>query len=70
MEMKPSYAPEGQQRLVSLIDNCPVVERILRHLKLWDRPECSPPAWPSRTLCCDVDVADFDDAGQLFDRSE
>jgi len=58
-------------KLVSLIDNsCPAVEKILRHLKLWDRPERPPPLPPARTLCYDAAVVDFDDAGQLFERSE
>jgi hypothetical protein len=60
-----------EMKIVSLIDNsCPAVEKILRHLKLWDRPQRPPPPPPARTLCYDADVVDFDDAGQLFDRSE
>jgi hypothetical protein len=40
--------------IVSLIDDCAAIERILRHLKLWDRPERPPPPRPERTLCYDV----------------
>jgi hypothetical protein len=41
-------------KIVSLIDDCAVIERILRHLKRWDRPERAPPPPPGRTLCYDL----------------
>jgi hypothetical protein len=41
-------------KIVSLIDAPSVIERILRHLKLWDRSERPPPA--PGTLHYDVDV--------------
>jgi len=60
-----------EMKIVSLIDStCPAVERILRHLKLWDRPERPPPPPPVRTLCYDLDEIDFDGTRWLFDRSE
>jgi len=59
-----------EMKIVNLIDStCPAVERILRHLKLWDRPERPPPP-PVRTLCYDLDEIDFDDTRWLVDRSE
>jgi hypothetical protein len=33
-------------KIISLIDDGPVIEKILRHLKLWDRPERPPPSPP------------------------
>jgi hypothetical protein len=72
-EADPLFCPRRgrEMKIVSLIDNnCPAVERILRHLKIWDRPERPPLPPPARTLCYDVDGIDFDDAGQLFDKSE
>jgi hypothetical protein len=30
-------------KIISLIENPVVIERILRHLKLWDQPERPPP---------------------------
>jgi hypothetical protein len=33
----------GPLKIISLIGDGPVIERILRHLKLWDRPERPPP---------------------------
>ena len=60
----------GPLKIISLIDNAAIIEKILRHLKLWDRPERPPPTPPSRPLRYAVDVVDFDDAGQRFDRSE
>lgn len=43
-------------KIISLIDAPRVIERILRHLKLWDRPERPPPASAPGTLHYDVDV--------------
>lgn len=43
-------------KIVGLIDVPSVIERILRHLKLRDRPERPPPASAPGTLHYDVDV--------------
>jgi hypothetical protein len=34
-------------------DSAPVIERILRHLKRWDRPERPPPPAPERSIYYD-----------------
>ena len=57
-------------KIVSLIDDCAVIERMLRHLKLWDRPERAPPSRSPRTFCYDVEMAGLDDSGQGLYRSE
>jgi hypothetical protein len=41
---------------VSLIDAPSVIERILHHLKLWDRPERAPPTPAPRTLHYDLEI--------------
>jgi hypothetical protein len=59
-------------KVVSLIDASSVIERILRHLKLWDRPERPLPTPAPRTLDYDVNVqipAWEDDLGS-FDGTE
>jgi hypothetical protein len=57
-------------KIVSLIDTQAVTEKILRHLKLWGRPERPPPPVPERTVCYDIDVVASDDAAQWFDNNE
>ena len=42
-------------RIISFIDNPSIIEKILRHLKLWDLPERSPPLRPATTLAPDPD---------------
>jgi hypothetical protein len=42
-------------KIISLIENPVVIEKILRHLKLWDQPERLPPTPPPRTLHYDWD---------------
>ena len=44
-----------------------VPEKILRHLKLWNRPERPPPPATERTIQYDREIADFDEAGQWPD---
>jgi hypothetical protein len=46
-----------------LIGDSPVIEKILRHLKLWDRPERPPPRPGRRSIEYDEEIADFDEAG-------
>jgi hypothetical protein len=36
--------------MISLIGDSAVIEKILRHLKLWDRPERPPPPAPDRSI--------------------
>jgi hypothetical protein len=45
----------GRLKIVSLIDAPVVIERILRHLKLWDRPERAPPPPRTRTVHYEFD---------------
>ncbi|MBZ5496393.1 MAG: hypothetical protein LAP85_08320 [Acidobacteriia bacterium] len=44
-----------------------VIERILRHLKLWHPPERLPPPRVSTTLGTDADFLAWEAAGRLFD---
>jgi hypothetical protein len=57
----------GQLRIISFIDNPPLIEKILRHLKLWDPPERPPPPRCSRTLEPDADFLAWEATGRLFD---
>ena len=57
-------------KIISLINTQAVIENILRHLKLWDRPERPPLPRPERTVCYDIDVVASDGAGQWFDTNE
>ena len=43
-------------KIVSPFDAPSIIERILRHLKLWDRPQRPPPAPAPGTLHYHVDV--------------
>ncbi len=55
-------------RIISLIENPSVIEKIVRHLKIWDPPERPPPPRVATTL--EPDDADFlawEAAGRLFD---
>jgi hypothetical protein len=54
-------------KIVSLIDAHAVIAKILRHLKLRDRPERPPPPPPEGTVCYDIGVLTSDDAAQWFD---
>src|SRR5437870_1049403 len=56
-------------KIIGLIDTPGVIERILRHLKLWDRPERPPPRAPPRTLHFDLDTPAWDDAIPPLDRT-
>jgi hypothetical protein len=40
----------GPLTIISLIGDGPVIEKILRHLKLWDRPERPPPRPAMRSI--------------------
>jgi len=56
-------------KIIGFIDTPSVIERILRHLKLWDRPERAPPPQPPRTLHYDFDPDATQDGGRRFDPS-
>jgi hypothetical protein len=47
------------------VSHAPVIESILRHLKLWDRPERPPPAAPMRSVAYDLDVVVDGTAGDM-----
>jgi hypothetical protein len=73
-EASPLVCPRcaGPLKIVSLIGDAPVIEKILRHLKLWDRPEPPrpPPAAPQVHYDDEfVDPAWRDDAGDWPDTS-
>ena len=57
----------GRLRILSFIDNPSVIEKILRHLKLWDSPERSPPPLRSITLEPDADFFAWEATGRTFD---
>jgi hypothetical protein len=57
-------------KIVSLIDAPSVIERILRHLKLWDRPERPPPIPGPSTPHYDVEIPAWEDDLGLFDGTE
>ena len=62
----------GPLKIVRLIGDAPVIEKILRHLKLWHRPEPPrpPPAAPQVHYDDEfVDPAWGDDAGDWPDTS-
>ena len=56
-------------KIIGLIDTPGVIERILRHLKLWNRPERPPPTPPPMTLHYDADIPAWDDPLPPFHRS-
>jgi hypothetical protein len=57
----------GPLRIISFIENSCVIEKILRHLKLWAPPERPPPPRSSTTLEYDADFLAWQAAGRLFD---
>jgi hypothetical protein len=57
----------GPLHIISFIENSSVIEKILRHLKLWDPPERPPPPRVSTTLETDADFLAWEAAGRLFD---
>jgi hypothetical protein len=57
----------GRLRILGFIHEPRVIEKILRHLKLWDLPERSPPPRPSMTMEPDADFLNWEAAVRLFD---
>ena len=51
----------GPLKIISFIDAPSVIERILRHLMLWDRPERPPPAPALWTLHYDSEIPAWED---------
>jgi len=70
-EADPLVCPRcsGPLKIISLIGNGPVIEKILRHLKLWDQPERPPPPPAERSIQYDEDISGFDEGSQWPDAS-
>jgi hypothetical protein len=68
-EADPLVCPRcsGPLKIISLIGDGRVIEKILRHLKLWDRPERPPPPPAARSIQYDEEIAGLDEAGQWPD---
>jgi len=60
----------GRLRIIGFIDNPPVIEKILRHLRLWNPLDRSPPARGSRFLEPDADFLAWEATGRLLDGSD
>jgi len=71
-EADPLVCPRcsGPLKIISLIGDGPVIERILRHLKLWDRQERPPPPAPDRSIRYDPDIPGFEDVSRRSDATE
>ncbi|MGA2262582.1 MAG: hypothetical protein ABSH28_14245 [Acidobacteriota bacterium] len=57
-------------KIVCRIDAPSVIESILRHLKLWDRPERPPPIPGPSPLHYDVGISAWEDDVGWFDGAE
>jgi hypothetical protein len=57
----------GRLRIISFIEDSAIIEKILRHLKLWNPPTRPPPPRVSVTLETDADLLAWEAAGRLFD---
>ena len=70
-EADPLVCPRcsGRLKIISLIGDGPVIEKILRHLKLWDRQERPPPPPAERSIQYDEDISGFDEGSQWPDAS-
>jgi len=53
----------GRLRIISFIEDAAIIEKILRHLKLWDPPARPPPPRASTTLETDADFLAWQAAG-------
>ena len=59
-EADPLVCPRcaGPLKILSLIGDAPVIEKTLRHLKLWDRPERPPPPPAARWVHYDEEIVE------------
>jgi hypothetical protein len=57
----------GRSHIISLIENPAVIERILKHLKLWHPQERPRPPRRSTTLEPDAGFLAWEAASRLFD---
>jgi hypothetical protein len=71
-EADPLVCPRcsGPLKIISLIGDGAVIEKILRHLKLWDRQERPPPPAPERSIQYDPEVIVFDELDQRLESGE
>jgi hypothetical protein len=71
-EADPLVCPRcsGPLKIISLIGDGPVIEKILRHLKLWDRQERPPPPAPGRSIQYDPEEIVFDELDQRLESGE
>jgi hypothetical protein len=71
-EADPLVCPRcsGPLKIISLIGGGPVIEKILRHLKLWDRPERPPPPPAGRSIQYDDPIVDLDESGDCLDATD
>jgi len=71
-EADPLVCPRcsGPLKIISLIGDGAVIEKILRHLKLWDRPERPPPPAPERSNQYDPEAIVFDELDQRLESGE
>jgi hypothetical protein len=60
----------GPLKIVSLMDAASIIERILRHLKLWDRPERAAPAPRQTTLYYRFEIRTWNGDVGGFDGTE
>ena len=68
-EADPLVCPRccGPLKIISLIGDGPVIEKILRHLKLWNRAERPPPRPAVRSILYDEQIVDLEEAGRRPD---
>ena len=71
-EASPLVCPRcsGPLKIISLIGDGALIEKILRPLKLWDRPERPPPPAPDRSIRYDPDSPGFEDVSRWSDAAE
>ena len=68
-EANPLVCPRcsGPLKIISLIGDAPVIEKILRHLRLWDPPERPRPPPAAQCVHYDEESVDSDAAGHWPD---
>jgi hypothetical protein len=60
----------GRLKIIALIDSASIIERMLRHLKLWARPQRPPPDPPERSLAYDPEFVPSGDVDQRLATGE